>query len=78
MSDDYKIALLVRMLGPPPCDLEVFDLLHGMFEDTMCTYNTSTRDAAITKMISTLEAINDQNKIRPRSWRGSTVIPKGP
>lgn len=78
MSDDYKAALLVRMLSPPPGDLEVFDLLHGMFEDTMCIYNTSTRDAAITKMISTLEAINDQNKIRPRSWRGSTVIPKGP
>lgn len=77
MSDEYKKSLLLSMLGPPPSDLEDFDLLFGMFEDSMGTCNTSTRGAAITKMISTLDAINDLNKIRHRDWLGTTVIPNG-
>ena len=78
ISDDLKTTLLIKMLGPPPSDLELFDQLLGQFQDATSTQEQGDQDVAFTKMKSTYDTLKDHAILRPHDWDGRTVIPAGP
>ena len=77
IGDDDKTALLFSMLGLPPSDLKMFDVLLSKFEDAMSTYDTGDQEAGSIKLELTLDTIKDQMSSRKRDWGGNDVIPQG-
>ena len=77
IGDDYKTALLLSMLGPPPGDLKMFDVVLSKFKDAMSTYDTGDQEAGSAKLKLTLDTIKDQTSTRKRDWGGNAVIPQG-
>ena len=77
IGDDYKTALLLSMLGPPPGDLKMFDVVLSKFKDAMSTYDTGDQEAGSAKLKLTLDTIKEQTSIRKRKWSGNAVIPEG-
>ena len=77
IGDDDKTALRLSMLGLPPSDLEMFDVLLSKFKDAMSTYDTGDQEAGSVKLKLTLDTIKDQMSTRKRDWGGNDVIPQG-
>ena len=78
ISDDYKTALLSSMLGPPPSDQAMFDVLLDRFEDAIRCYETGEQDAALAKVKLTQDTLKDQKYIRSKRWDGSALLSTGP
>ena len=76
IGNDHKTALLTRMTGPPPSDLEMFNIVLRKFEDAMITYDAGDQEAGLIKLELTDDTITDQMSTRNEDWVGDTVIPK--
>ena len=77
IGDDHRTPLLRSMLGPPPSDLKMFDLLRSKFRDAMSTYDTGDQEAGSAKLKLTLDTLKDQMSTRENEWDGNAVIPQG-
>ena len=77
IGNDHKTALLLSMGGPPPSDLEMFNILLRKFEDAMITYDAGDQEAGLIKLELTDDTITDQMSTRNEDWAGDTVIPRG-
>lgn len=79
ISDKYRTALLSSMLGPPPRDQAMFDVLFDQFEDAMRCYETDEPDAALAKLKLTQDTLKDQKYVgRNQDRDGSILLSTGP
>lgn len=77
ICDDYKSALLLNMLGPPPSELELFEILFSKFKDAISTYDTGDREAGSVKLKCALDFVKFQMSQRKLDGAGNAVVPQG-